>query len=208
MMKGIASRALAVFAFFAILCGFVFTLVITGIAQVVFPYQANGSIIEVDGKKYGSELIGQQFEDMDHMWGRVQNLSVVESPDGELALYSGASNKTPASSYTDEATTDSFGDSFEETVAKRVEMIRAANPDADVDAIPVDLVTASGSGLDPHISVAAAEYQIPRLVQETGKSEDEIRGIVKECTQGKMLGVFGEDVVNVLKVNLMLEGIL
>lgn len=208
MLKGIAVRALAVFAFFSVICGVVYTLVITGIAQAVFPYQANGSIIEVDGKQYGSELIGQQFNDMDHMWGRIQNLSVVESPDGELAVYSGASNKTPASDYTDEETVEAFGESFEDAVAARVEMIKEANPDADMDKVPVDLVTGSGSGLDPHISLAAAEYQIPRLVETTGKSEDEIRTIIEAATTHKLLGVFGEDVVNVLEVNLMLEGIL
>ena len=199
MLKGIAVRALAVFAFFSVICGVVYTLVITGIAQAVFPYQANGSIIEVDGTQYGS---------MDHMWGRIQNLSVVESPDGELAVYSGASNKTPASDYTDEETVEAFGESFEDAVAARVEMIKEANPDADMDKVPVDLVTSSGSGLDPHISLAAAEYQIPRLAETTGKSEDEIRTIIEAATTHKLLGVFGEDVVNVLEVNLMLEGIL
>lgn len=208
MLKRIAFRALVVFAFLALVCGFLYTMAITGIAQIVFPYQANGSIIEVDGVKYGSELIGQQFNDMDHMWGRIQNPSVVETSDGGLAIYSGAFNKTPASDYQDKETVESFGESYEDVVAERVAMIREANPDAETDKIPVDLVTGSGSGLDPHISLAAAEYQIPRLVETTGKSEEEIRQIVDKATTHKLLGVFGEDVVNVLEVNLMLEGIL
>lgn len=208
MLKGIASRAFGMFALFTIVCGLAFTLVVTGVAQLLFPHQANGSLITVNGVTYGSELIGQDFNDMDHMWGRIQNPVVVESPDGELAMYSGASNDSPASSYDDAEVTERFGDSYEKTVAQRVEMIKQANPDADMSSIPVDLVTSSGSGLDPHISVAAAEYQIPRLVQETGKSEDEIRRIVDRATTGKLLGIFGEKTVNVLEVNLMLEGIL
>lgn len=208
MFKGVVPRALAAFAFFTVACGIVYTLVITGVAQLAFPYQANGSIIEVDGVAYGSELIGQRFEDMDHMWGRVQNLTVVEKPDGGLAVYGSAFNKTPASDYTDEATVEAFGPSFEATVAHRVEMIREANPDAEMDTVPVDLVTSSASGLDPHISLAAAQYQIPRLVEYTGKSEEEIGRIVDACTTRKLFGLFGEDVVNVLQVNLMLEDIL
>ena len=203
MFKNLFSRALASFAFFAVVCGLLFTFVVTGIAQVAFPYQANGSIIEVDGKKYGSELIGQQFNDMDHMWGRIQALTVVESPDGELAVYSGASNKTPAANEKLEGE-----DSLQAQVKERAAMIKEANPDADMDKVPVDLVTNSGSGLDPQISVAAAEYQVPRLVKETGKSEEEIQKIIDKATTGKLLGIFGEKTVNVLKVNLMLDGIL
>ena len=203
MFKNLFSRALASFVFFALVCGVVFTLVITGIAQVAFPYQANGSIIEVDGKKYGSELIGQEFNDMDHMWGRIQSLSVVESPSGELAVYSAPSNKTPAANEKLEG-----DDSLQAQVKVRAEMIKKANPDADMNKVPVDLVTNSGSGLDPQISVAAAEYQVPRLVKETGKSKDDIEKIIDRCTTGKFLGVFGEKTVNVLKVNLMLDGIL
>lgn len=203
MTKKIASRAAGLFVFFTLVCGVAFTLVVTGIAQAAFPYQANGSIIEVNGKRYGSELIGQSFNDMDHMWGRIQSLTVVEAPDGGLAVYSGPSNKTPASGEDQQG-----DDSFEAQVRERAQMIREANPDANMDEVPVDLVTNSGSGLDPQISVAAAEYQIPRLVERTGKSEEQIREIIDECTTHKFLGLFGEDCVNVLKVNLMLDGIL
>ena len=196
MFKGVASRALGVFALFTVVCGLGYTLVVTGIAQVAFPYRANGSLIKVDGKVVGSELIGQNFEDGDHMWGRIQNVSVVEDENGELMAYSAPSNLSPAS------------EEYQELVDARVEKIRAANPDADMDAVPVDLVTCSGSGLDPEISPDAAEYQVPRLAKATGKSEDEVREIIAQCTKGRFLGVFGEPTVNVLKVNLMLDGVL
>ena len=196
MFKGVASRALGVFALFTVVCGLGYTLVVTGIAQVAFPYQANGSLIKVDDKIVGSELIGQNFEDEDHMWGRIQNVSVVEDENGELMAYSAPSNLSPAS------------EEYQELVDARVEKIRAANPDADMDAVPVDLVTCSGSGLDPEISPDAAEYQVPRLAKATGKSEDEVRDIIAQCSKGRFLGVFGEPTVNVLKVNLMLAGVL
>ena len=128
MFKGVASRALGVFALFTVVCGLGYTLVVTGIAQVAFPYQANGSLIKVDDKIVGSELIGQNFEDEDHMWGRIQNVSVVEDENGELMAYSAPSNLSPAS------------EEYQELVDARVEKIRAANPDADMDAVPVDLV--------------------------------------------------------------------
>lgn len=196
MFKGVASRALGVFALFTVVCGLGYTLVVTGIAQVAFPYQANGSLIKVDDKIVGSELIGQNFEDEDHMWGRIQNVSIVEGDDGELMAYGAPSNLSPAS------------EEYRQLVDERVEKIRAANPDADMDAVPVDLVTCSGSGLDPEISPDAAEYQVPRLAKATGKSEDEVRDIIAKCSKGRFLGVFGEPTVNVLKVNLMLDGVL
>lgn len=196
MFKGIASRALGVFALFTIVCGLGYTLVVTGVAQLAFPYQANGSLITVDGKVVGSELIGQNFDDEAHMWGRIQNVSIVEGEDGELMAYGSPSNLSPAS------------EEYRQLIDARVKKIRAANPDADMDAVPVDLVTCSGSGLDPEISPDAAEYQVPRLAKATGKSEDEVRDIIAACTKGRFLGVFGEPTVNVLKVNLMLDGAL
>jgi len=196
MFKGIASRALGVFALFTIVCGLGYTLVVTGVVQLAFPYQANGSLITVDGKVVGSELIGQNFDDEAHMWGRIQNVSIVEGEDGELMAYGAPSNLSPAS------------EEYRQLIDARVKKIRAANPDADMDAVPVDLVTCSGSGLDPEISPDAAEYQVPRLAKATGKSEDEVREIIAQCTKGRFLGVFGEPTVNVLKVNLMLDGAL
>ena len=196
MFKGIASRALGVFALFTIVCGLGYTLVVTGVVQLAFPYQANGSLITVDGKVVGSELIGQNFDDEAHMWSRIQNVSIVEGEDGELMAYGAPSNLSPAS------------EKYRQLVDARVKKIRAANSDADMDAVPVDLVTCSGSGLDPEISPDAAEYQVPRLAKATGKSEDEVREIIAQCTKGRFLGVFGEPTVNVLKVNLMLDGAL
>uniref|UniRef100_UPI004025A162 potassium-transporting ATPase subunit KdpC n=1 Tax=Collinsella sp. TaxID=1965294 RepID=UPI004025A162 len=196
MFKGIASRALGVFALFTIVCGLGYTLVVTGVVQLAFPYQANGSLITVDGKVVGSELIGQNFDDEAHMWGRIQNVSIVEGEDGELMAYGAPSNLSPAS------------EEYRQLIDARVKKIRAANPDADMDAVPVDLVTCSGSGLDPEISPDAAEYQVPRLAKATGKSEGEVREIIARCTKGRFLGVFGEPTVNVLKVNLMLDGAL
>lgn len=196
MFKGIASRALGVFALFTIVCGLGYTLVVTGVVQLAFPYQANGSLITVDGKVVGSELIGQNFDDEAHMWGRIQNVSIVEGEDGELMAYGAPSNLSPAS------------EKYRQLVDARVKKIRAANSDADMDAVPVDLVACSGSGLDPEISPDAAEYQVPRLAKATGKSEDEVREIIAQCTKGRFLGVFGEPTVNVLKVNLMLDGAL
>ena len=197
-LKSVLPKAAVFFVIFSILCGIVYTLVVTGLAQVFFHDQANGSIIEVDGKKYGSELMAQQFNDEDHMWGRIMNVDVstYTDEDGNRLMYAAPSNLSPAS------------DEYEALVQERVEMIRESNPDAEEDSIPVDLVTCSGSGLDPDISPAAAEYQVPRLAKANNMSEDEIRDIIEKCTDGRFLGVMGEKTVNVLKVSLMLEGIL
>ena len=197
-LKSVLPKAAVFFVIFSILCGIVYTLVVTGLAQVFFHDQANGSIIEVDGKKYGSELMAQQFNDEDHMWGRIMNVDVstYTDEDGNRLMDAAPSNLSPAS------------DEYEALVQERVEMIRESNPDAEEDSIPVDLVTCSGSGLDPDISPAAAEYQVPRLAKANNMSEDEIRDIIEKCTDGRFLGVMGEKTVNVLKVNLMLEGIL
>ena len=197
-LKQVLPRAAVIFLIFTLLCGLVYTLVVTGIAQLIFPNQANGSIIEVDGKKYGSALLGQQYTDDAHMWGRIMNIDVstYQDENGNTLLYSAPSNLSPA------------GEEFEELVAERVEKIRAAHPEKAGAPVPVDLVTASGSGLDPHISPAAAEYQVERLAKANNKSADDIRTIIEKCTDGRFLGIFGEETVNVLKVNLMLDGIL
>lgn len=197
-LKQVLPRAAVIFLIFTLLCGLVYTLVVTGIAQLIFPNQANGSIIEVDGKKYGSALLGQQYTDDAHMWGRIMNIDVstYQDENGNTLLYSAPSNLSPA------------GEEFEELVAERVEKIRAAHPEKAGAPVPVDLVTASGSGLDPHISPAAAEYQVKRLAKANNKSADDIRTIIEKCTDGRFLGIFGEETVNVLKVNLMLDGIL
>lgn len=197
-LKQILPKAAAIFLIFTLICGVFYTGIVTGIAQLIFPDKANGSIIEVDGKSYGCELLGQQYCDESHMWGRIMNIDVstFTDRDGNLLMYASPSNISPAS------------EEFEALVSERVEMLRRFNPDMDEAAVPVELVTCSGSGLDPHISPAAAEYQIPRVAKANGMTEDEVREIVEKCTSGRFLGVFGEETVNVLKVNLMLDGIL
>ena len=149
-------------------------------------------------KKYGCELLGQQYTDDAHMWGRIMNIDVstYRDEDGNRLMYAAPSNLSPAS------------EEYETLVAERVEKLRAANPDMDKTAVPVDLVTCSGSGLDPHISSAAAEYQVARIADARDMMEDEVRIIIDKCTSGRFLGIFGEETVNVLKINLMLDGIL
>lgn len=197
-LKNLLPRAAIIFLIFTVVCGIVYTGVVTGIAQLIFPKQANGSIIEIDGKKYGCELLGQQYNDESHMWGRIMNIDVstYTDKDGKAVMYAAPSNLSPAS------------EEYAELVAERVDMLRAANPDMDETAVPVDLVTCSGSGLDPHISPAAAEYQVARIAKANDMTEDEVREIIGKCSRGKFLGVFGEETVNVLEVNLMLDGIL
>ena len=197
-IKNILPKAAIIFLIFTLFCGVLYTGVVTGFAQLIFPDKANGSIIEVDGKKYGCELFSQQYTDHGHMWGRIMNLDVSTFKDknGKTLMYAAPSNLSPAS------------DEYKDLVKERVEKLQAANPDMDETAIPVDLVTCSGSGLDPHISPAAAEYQVARIAKANNMSQDEVRTIIDKCTDGRFLGVFGEKTVNVLKVNLMLDGIL
>ena len=197
-LKSTLPKALTIFLIFTFVCGILYTGVVTGVAQLFFPEKANGSIIEVDGKKYGCELLGQQYTDDAHMWGRIMNIDVSTYKDesGHTLMYAAPSNLSPDS------------EEYEALVAERVEKLRAANPDMDETAIPVDLVTCSGSGLDPHISPAAAEYQVARIAKANDVTEDEVRAIIEKCTDGRFLGLFGEETVNVLKVNLMLDGIL
>lgn len=186
------------FLVLTVLCGVLYTAVCTGLAQLIFPAQANGSLIEVDGTKYGSALVGQQFTDDDHLWGRAMSPSTgtFTNKDGEDVLWYAPSNLSPA------------GDEFASAVQARIDAIHAAHPEQGDKPIPSDLVTNSGSGFDPHISLAAAEYQVKRLAKNTGKSEEDIRAIIKQCTEQPQFGILGDARVNVLRVNLMLDGIL
>ncbi|TGY42173.1 potassium-transporting ATPase subunit KdpC [Clostridium sartagoforme] len=181
---------------FTIICGVLFPLFITGISQIFFKDKSNGSIIEINGIKYGSELLAQEFTGDKYLWGRVMNLdtSTFKNENGEILLYSAPSNLSPAS------------DEYKKLVEERVEKIRKANPEKGDEPIPVDLVTASGSGLDPHISVAAADYQVDRIARERNMSKDEVESIIDKYTNKRFLGVFGEKTVNVLEVNLALDG--
>lgn len=194
-IKSVLPKAAMMFLIFTVICGIVYTGVVTGIAQALFPGKANGSIIEVDGKKYGSALLGQQYKDEGHMWGRIMNVDVstYQDKNGKTLMYASPSNLSPASQ------------EYEALVQERIQMLREANPDMDEAAIPVDLVTCSGSGLDPHISPAAAEYQVTRIAKANDMSKEAVREIIDQCTDGKFLGIFGEEAVNVLKVNLMLD---
>lgn len=197
-LKAVVPRMLGFFILLMVITGLVYPLVVTGISKVFFNDKATGSIIEIDGKKYGSSLLAQEFTSDDYLWGRIMNLDTgtYQNEEGETLAYSWASNKTPA------------GEELESMIAERVEKIRRANPDREGEAIPVDLVTSSGSGLDPHISPAAAEYQVPRIAKARGITEDELRAVIDRYTDGKFLGIFGEKRVNVLEVNLALDGIL
>lgn len=198
MVKSLAPKALAFLLLITLLCGVIYPLFVTGISQLLFPKQANGSIIEVNGTKYGSELLAQQFTGNQYMWGRVMNLDTktFQSKDGKTLLYATPSNLSPAS------------DEYKKLIAGRVAKIKAADPDKANTPIPEDLVTCSGSGLDPHISPAAADYQISRIAKARGISADKVHEIVLQYTNRKLFGIFGEDTVNVLQVNLALDGIL
>ena len=163
----------------------------------MFPDQAAGSIIVGnDGKRYGSELLAQEFTGENYMWGRIMNVDTATftGEDGEPLLYSWASNKSPA------------GEELEALVAERVERLRAANPEQGDEPIPVDLVTCSGSGLDPDISPAAAEYQVQRIADARGMRPEDVQAVIDRYTTGRTFGLFGEPRVNVLKVNLALDG--
>lgn len=197
-IKSIAPKALIFLLVLTLLCGVAYPLVVTGISQLFFPNQANGSIIEINGKKYGSELLAQQFTGNKYMWGRIMNLDVTTYKDknGKALMYAEPSNLSPTS------------DKYKQLVAERVAKIKAANPQSANVPIPEDLVTCSGSGLDPHISPAAAQYQVERIAKARGISADKVNEIVLKYTNRKLLGIFGEDTVNVLEVNLALDGIL
>ena len=192
----VAKKAFICIIVFTVICGLVYPLVMTGISQVLFKDKANGSIIEVNGKKYGSVLLAQEFTGDEYLWGRVMNLdtSTFTDENGEVLMYATPSNLSPAS------------EEYEKLVSERIEKIKASNPDKKDDPIPVDLVTSSGSGLDPHISVAAAEYQVERISKARNISTDEVEQIIEKYTKGRALGVFGEETVNVLQVNLALDG--
>lgn len=197
-MKKVFAQAGGMLLVMLLLCGLLFTLAVTGIGQALFPHQANGSVVEVDGRAYGSELLAQQFTDPGYLWGRVMNLDVgsFTDEDGAPVMYAWASNLSPA------------GAEMEALAAQRVAALREADPTMAGVPIPVDLVTCSGSGLDPEISPAAAEYQVHRIAGVRGIAEDQVRQAVEAATTGRLLGVFGEPRVNVLKVNLILDGVL
>jgi K+-transporting ATPase ATPase C chain len=179
-----------------LITGVFYPLAVTGIAQVLFPSQANGSLIMVGGKAVGSELIGQQFDDPKYFWGRIS-----------------ATGTFPYNAFNAENLTASSGSNYGplnpaliDMVQARIDALKAADPENTLP-IPVDLVTASGSGLDPHISIAAALYQVHRVAQARGLSEEAVTVLVDEYTEGRQFGFLGEPRVNVLKLNLALDGL-
>ena len=171
-----------------LLTGAVYPAVVTGLAQVLFPHQANGSLIVAGGQVVGSELIGQPFDSPRYFWGRPS----ATAPYPYNAAASAGSNLGP----TNPALVDA--------VAGRVRALRAADPD-NLQPVPVDLVTASASGLDPDISPAAALYQAPRVARARGLDENALRQLVNQYTVGRQLGILGEPRVNVLELNLALD---
>ncbi|HET9668211.1 MAG TPA: potassium-transporting ATPase subunit KdpC [Casimicrobiaceae bacterium] len=180
--------AILLVVLFTILTGLVYPAIVTAIAQLSMPGKANGSLIQSDGKPIGSALIGQPFSDPKHFWSRPS----ATSPYPYNASSSSGSNQGP----TNPALIDAVKD--------RIKALRDADPDNQAP-VPVDLVTASASGLDPHISPAAAEYQVSRVAKARGLSPDRVRALVARYTQERQLGFLGEPVVNVLQLNLALD---
>jgi K+-transporting ATPase ATPase C chain len=175
-----------------VITGIAYPLLVTGIAQAAFPIQANGSLVVRQGKPVGSRLIGQSFDDPGYFWGR---LSATADANGKPLAYNGAASTGSNLGPTNPALVDE--------VKARVDALHTADPTNDAP-IPVDLVTSSGSGLDPDISPAAAEYQVRRVAKARGLDEARVRELVAAHTQGRQLGFLGEPRVNVLELNLAL----
>jgi len=187
-MKNSFRPMLVLFVFLTVITGIVYPLVVTAVGQAVFSHQANGSLIEKDGKPVGSEIIGQQFDAPYYFWGRLS----ATTPNPYNAQTSGGSNLGPTKP------------ALADEVKGRLAALHDADPSNTVP-VPVDLVTSSGSGLDPDISPAAAAYQAARVAKARGLSREQVDGLIAQSTSGRQLGVFGERRVNVLKLNLALD---
>ena len=191
--------AIVMILLMTVVTGFVYPLAMTGIAGAVFPHQAGGSLIEKDGKVLGSELIGQNFAKPGYFHGRPSATSDVDPKDPAKtvpapynAANSSGSNAGPTSK------------SLAERVQEDIKALKEENPNAP---IPIDLVTTSASGLDPHISPAAAMFQVPRVAKERGIAEEKLRELVRLNTEGRLLGLIGEPRVNVLRLNMALDAL-
>ncbi|HUN90419.1 MAG TPA: potassium-transporting ATPase subunit KdpC [Burkholderiaceae bacterium] len=180
--------ALSLFLVLSLATGIAYPWLVTGIAGVLFPFEAGGSIVVRDGKPVGSRIIGQNFADPGHFWGRPS----ATSPQPNNGLASGGSNLGPSNP------------ALAETVKSRMDALKAADPDNPLP-VPVDLVTASGSGLDPEISPAAARYQVARVARARGMAPDAVLALVGAHTLGRQWGILGEPRVNVLELNLALD---
>ena len=187
-MSRLIRNSLMLLLLMTLITGVAYPLVATGLAQLIFPQQANGSLIVKDGKPIGSVLIGQSFTDPKYFWGRPS----ATTPQANNGVNSGGSNLGP----TNPALTDA--------VKQRIAALRAADP-GNTAPVPVDLVTASGSGLDPEISPASAQYQLERVAKARGLSTSQVQALVNEYTSGRQFGIFGEPRVNVLQLNLALD---
>jgi len=186
-MKNLLRPALVLFGLLTLLTGVLYPLLVTAVAQAAFPRQANGSLIERDGKVLGSELLGQPFDDPRYFWGR---------PSATTPAYNGAASSGSNLGPLNPALLDA--------VRARIEALRAADRETTAP-VPIDLVTASGSGLDPHLSPAAARYQVHRVAARRGLPDAALERLVQQHTEGRLLGVLGEPVVNVLELNLALD---
>lgn len=181
--------ATALLALMTVLTGLVYPLAVTGASQLLFPRQAQGSLVEAEGRVVGSALIGQPFDEPRYVWGRPS----ATSPFSYNAASSTGTNLGPSNP------------ALVEAVRERVAALRAADPGARGVPVPIDLVTASGSGLDPHVSPAAALYQVPRVARARRLSEAVVRAIVLAHVEDRTLGILGEQRVNVLLLNLALD---
>lgn len=188
-MRSMFRNALMLFLLMTVITGVIYPLVVTGAAQLLFPAQANGSLVLRDGKPVGSSLIGQSFTAPGYFWGRPS--ATAPQPDNGTA--SGGSNLGPTNA------------ALTAAASKRIADLRAVDPGNDAP-VPVDLVTASASGLDPDISPAAANYQVARVARVRRLSVDQVRALVTKATSDRQLGVFGEPRVNVLALNTLLDG--
>jgi len=189
-MKTLVRPALSLFVALTVVTGVVYPLAVTGAAKVAFPHQAAGSLIVKDGQAVGSSLIGQNFTDPGHFWGRPS----ATSPMPDNAANSGGSNLGP------------LNPALADAVKGRVEALKAADP-GNAAPVPIDLVTTSASGFDPHISVAAAHYQVARVARARAVSPASLEALIEHHTEGRWLGLFGEERVNVLELNLDLDAI-
>jgi K+-transporting ATPase ATPase C chain len=189
-MKKQLKPALVLLLVFTLITGILYPTLITGLAQWIFPAQANGSLITQDGKVVGSALIGQQFDQPKYFWGRLS----ATSGEPYNASASGGSNLSV------------LNPALQTEVETRLAALKAADP-TNSAPVPVDLVTSSASGLDPDISVAAANYQAARVAKTRGLSLDQVTTLIQQNTHGRMLGFLGEATVNVLELNLALDKI-
>ncbi|GAA0068751.1 K(+)-transporting ATPase subunit C [Clostridium sardiniense] len=180
-----------------IICGLIYPLFITGIGQLFFPHEANGSVIEVNGKEVGSELIGQKYNKDIYFTGRISavNYNTSESKE-EIDATSGSQNLGPTS------------DELKERVSKDIDEFIKKNPEVSKDEISSELISQSGSGLDPDITPEGALIQVPRIAKATGISKEKLEAIIKENTKGKWLGLYGADRVNVLRLNIAIDEML